>query len=291
MRFIKENINIDFLGKKKMAVTISSVLILIGLIAFVYRGQGNLGIDFSGGLITQVEFNQDVNIEQLRAALKINNLQDAPIQQISENKRMFIVRAPHDAKALVIKSLQDGLPGINFNIIREEMVGPLVGKDLSKKGIMAIIISLLGILLYVSLRFEFRYALGAVVALFHDVLITMGALALTGKDLSLSVLAALLTIVGYSLNDTIVIFDRVRETVRFNKKDSLEVIINKSLNQTLSRTILTSTTTFFVVVALFFWGGEVIHDFAFAMLVGIVTGTYSTVYIASPVLLMWKKPS
>ncbi len=289
MRFLKKDTNIDFIGKRQIAFILSGIIIFLGMLTFLLKGEKNLGIDFTGGLLMQMEFDKIVSIEELRQGFKTNNLSNISLQQVSDNKKMYIIRADEKSKQLVVDALKMSFPGMQFKSVREEMVGPVVGKDLRKKGLMAIIIALLGILIYVSFRFEFRFAVGAVTALFHDVLITVGILSFTGKEITLQVLAALLTIVGYSLNDTIVVFDRIRETMVFHKRDRIDFVVNKSINQTLSRTILTSATTLFVVASLFFFGGEVIHDFAFALLIGIMVGTYSSIFIASPVLLLWDK--
>jgi preprotein translocase subunit SecF len=289
MRFIKKETHIDFLGKRKIAGIVSCVLILIGLVVFGVKGKNNFGIDFTGGLVQQIEFENTVSINNLRKALVGVGLQKSSIQQVSENDNMFIIKTAYNAKTQLVTALNQNFKDNSFKVLREEMVGPVVGKDLSKQGILAIIFSLLGILLYISWRFEFRFAIGAVSALFHDVLITIGILSICNKEITLQILAALLTIVGYSLNDTIVVFDRIREVLKISKKHDIEKVVNNSVNQTLSRTLLTSLTTFFVVFFLFMFGGEVIHDFAFALMVGIIVGTYSSIFIASPVVVIWDK--
>ena len=288
MKFLKKDTHIDFIGKKKFAFILSISVIILGLAIFGWRGKENFGIDFTGGLLQQLEFEKEIQTEDIRKALQTVGLQNSPIQQLTDNKKVFIIKTAFDTKDQVINAITENIP-LSFEVLREEMVGPAVGKDLSKQGLLAILFSLIGILIYISWRFEFKFALGAVVALFHDVLITVGVLSLTGREITLPVLAALLTIVGYSLNDTIVVFDRIREFIKEFRRDSLPEIINKSINKTLSRTILTSVTTLFVVAFLYLFGGEVIHDFAFALLIGILVGTYSSIFIASPVLLFWEK--
>lgn len=288
IKFIKSETNINFINKRKIAFIVSISIILIGMTVFGIKGKKNFGIDFTGGLVQQIQFEKPLKINELRDILKQANLENSQIQQIAEDKKMFILKNAYDAKTQVLSALSS-LKDNKFEILREEMVGPVVGKDLSKQGLLAILFAMMGILIYISFRFEFRFALGAVAALFHDVLITVGILSITGKDITLQILAALLAIVGYSLNDTIVVFDRIREVLVVSKKDPLESILNKSINQTLSRTLLTSLTTLFVVVFLFLFGGEVIHDFAFALMLGICVGTYSSIFIASPILLVLER--
>ena len=290
MEFIKPNVNIDFIGKRKIFISISVALILIGLISIVVKGGLKYGIDFAGGTIIQVKFNKHVTIGDLRKVIK-----KGTIQNFGDTGDEFLIRYPltkadteklqQSLKLKLTKSFGKN----SFEIRRVEMVGPKIGKDLRRKGVIAVIISLIGILIYVTIRFEFRFALGAVLALFHDVLITLGIFSILNKEFDLTVLAAFLTIVGYSLNDTIIVFDRIRENMGKYIRTKFPVLINKSVNETLSRTILTSGTTFFVVLALFLFGGGVIHDFALALLIGIIVGTYSSIYIASPLVLLFEK--
>ena len=290
MEFIKPGINIDFIGKRKIFISISITLILIGLISIVVKGGLKYGIDFAGGTIIQVKFKKPITIGELRKVIKKGS-----IQNFGDTGDEFLIRYPlskanteklqHEVTMKLTKKFGKN----SFIIRRVEMVGPKVGKDLRRKGVIAIIISLIGILIYVTIRFEFRFALGAVLALFHDVLITLGIFSILNKEFDLTVLAAFLTIVGYSLNDTIIVFDRIRENMKKYLKTKFPDIINRSVNETLSRTILTSGTTFFVVLALFLFGGGVIHDFALAMLIGIIVGTYSSIYIASPLVLLFEK--
>ncbi|MBU0650396.1 protein translocase subunit SecF, partial [bacterium] len=225
MRLIKDNLNIDFLGKQKLAFTISVTIIIAGLILTFIRGEKNFGLDFKGGLLQQIEFEKNVNIKELRGSLKQVGLGDAQIQQVADSPKMAIIKTGYSTKENVTEALKTSFPENPFVVVREEMVGPVVGKDLSRQGVIALLLSLVGILLYVSWRFEFSFALGAVIALFHDVLVCTAFLCFTGKELTLQVLAALLTIIGYSINDTIVIFDRVREDIKLFKKEPLDIII------------------------------------------------------------------
>ena len=256
--------------------------------SFFIKGENNFGIDFTGGKLIQLRFIPSVSIGAIRRVLKNVGLGKSVIQHFgSEND--FIIKTPLKVKDNIGNLLRDSFRDIDITEERTEMVGAQVGRDLRNQALLAILFAMIGILAYVTWRFELKFAVGAILALVHDVLITMGAFAVMGKEITLPIVAALLTIVGYSLNDTIVVFDRIRENTRFMKKSNDKEIINTSINQTLSRTVLTSITTLFVVVSLFYLGGEVIHNFAFALIVGIIVGTYSSVYIASPTLLLWQK--
>lgn len=289
MKLISENININFIGKMKQALICSSIIIVIGLVSFMSRGESNFGIDFIGGLMQQVKFTQVTSAKDVRGVLKKVGLENVSLQEVYGAKDILILRSAIEDKARLKKALESVHGADGVAIQREEMVGPAVGKDLRRQGLLALLFSLIAILLYVSWRFEFKYAIGAIVALFHDVLITVGILSFFQVEISLQILAALLTIVGYSLNDTIVVFDRIRECLKLNKKGAYEKVINISINQTLSRTLLTSVTTFLVVLMLFLFGGEVIHNFAFALMIGILVGTYSSIFIASSTLFFWNK--
>ena len=291
MKLLKET-NIDFISKMKMGFVISAIAVVLGLIFFVVRGERNFGIDFTGGMLQQIKFLKPTTANQLRSLFKSKGLDDVYLQEVHEDKQIiYIVRSSLEMADAVRSSLVDLHGKESLEVMREEVVGPTVGKDLRRQGLLALLFSLLGILIYVSFRFEFRFALGAILALFHDVLITVGVLACCQVEISLQILAALLTIVGYSLNDTIVVFDRIREVMKSSrKKDSLDMTINSSINQTLNRTLLTSITTFVVVCMLFIFGGEVIRDFSLALMVGVLVGTYSSVFIASSVLRLWAVP-
>ncbi len=285
MQFVK-NLNVNFVGMRKIAYFLSIILIVWGMFSFVKRSEANYGIDFTGGVLQQYRFTEIIPLEDIRGALKEINTADAPIQQFAD-KREFLIRTQNDNSLEVESKFKEAFGGNDFEIMRIEKVGPSIGKDLRGKALKAIIFAMIGICIYVSLRFEFRFAVAAIVALLHDVAITLGAIALTGRELSVPVVAAILTIVGYSINDTIVIFDRIREDRKLMRKSTYGEIINTSINQTFSRTLLTSATTLMVILALYFLGGEVINDFAFVMLVGVISGTYSSIFIASPILLDW----
>jgi preprotein translocase subunit SecF len=253
------------------------------------------GVDFAGGILIQVKFSKAVDISEVRSAMDTMGSKEAMVQAFGgENEYLIRVeKASGDLEALSKKiqiSLQEQFKGKPLEIRRVEVVGPKVGKDLKEKALLAVGLSFLAILIYVAWRFkQVSYGLGGIVALFHDVLVTYGAISIAGIEYSLNVMAVILTIIGFSINDTIVIFDRVREDVKKFRKEDFETIFNTAINETLGRTILTSGTVMMVVLILFFFGGPVIHDFAFALIVGLITGTYSTVYIASPVVLFWEK--
>ncbi len=295
MELIPPGTNIDFVGKRKLFFGVSLALILVGLVSLVVRGGPRYGIDFAGGTLIQVKFHKPVKTKEIRSALSGVVQGKAVVQSFGEDNE-YIVQLEQSTEELeglssrVRDALAKAMGDEAVEIRRVEMVGPKVGKDLREKGLLAILFALGAILLYIWWRFELRFGLGAVAALFHDVLITVGAFSLFDKQFDLTTVAALLTIVGYSLNDTIVVYDRIRENrKRLGGKGDLVAIVNRSINETLSRTILTSGTTLLVVAALFALGGGVIHDFAFALLVGVVVGTYSSIYIASPVVLLFER--
>jgi preprotein translocase subunit SecF len=340
MQFIKPGINIDFIGRRKIAFILSAALIIGTFLVLLLRGGPNYGVDFSGGIVVQVKLDQKRTPSEIREALRPIGLEDSIIQEFGEEgefeylirvRKMDIDLAGLDEK--VKNDLTDQL-GQAVEIRRVEMVGPKVGEDLRQKALFAIFYAILFIAIYISGRFEhlwlmsiimalslilavygaslvgvgvtvliviallvtlglcwflkLKYALGAIIALIHDVTITLGAFALTNREISLPIIAALLTIVGYSLNDTIIVFDRIRENLGRFRRRSFEEVMNSSINETLSRTILTSSTTLIVIICLFVMGGAVIHDFAFALLIGVVVGTYSSIFVASPILLIWE---
>jgi len=295
MELIRPNTRIDFIGKKKYTLWISAIVLLISLGSVFLFGGLKYGVDFAGGILIQVKFSKLVDISELRNAMDVMGSKEAMVQAFGgENEFLIrIEKASEDLEALSKKiqgSLQEQFKGKTLEIRRVEVVGPKVGKDLKEKSLLAVGLSLLAILIYVAWRFkQVSYGLGGIVALFHDVIVTYGAISIAGIEYSLNVMAVILTIIGFSINDTIVIFDRVREDVKKLRKENLETIFNTAINETLGRTILTSGTVMMVVLILFFFGGPVIHDFAFALIVGLITGTYSTVYIASPVVLAWEK--
>jgi SecD/SecF fusion protein len=281
-----EKPNIPFVKIRKWTYALSLIIIAVGMTLFVSRGSDNYGIDFTGGTLQQFEFKETVEVGAVRGVLGSIGLGEAVIQQFGEG-RNFIIRSISDRSDDIIEALKGKFGGGSFDVMRVETVGPAVGEDLRNAAFKAFLYAMIGICIYISLRFEFRFAITAIIALLHDLLVSLGMIALTGREISLPVIAALLTIVGYSINDTIVLFDRIREDRKFMRKASQEEIINASINQTLSRTTLTSFTTLLVVVALFVFGGKVINDFAFVLLVGVIVGTYSSIFIASPLLLDW----
>ena len=292
MQFFKE-LHINFIEKRKIAYIVSGALILIGIISLIFNGGPEYGIDFTGGTSLELQFENSITAGDLRNSLSDIGLGSAEIKQVgAASANEFLIRAEQmgegtEVAAVMEQEFAKDFPGNKFDIRSAVEIGPKIGGELRRAAVVAVFISLLGILIYVSLRFEFKFAIGAVIALFHDVLITLGVFSLLGMEITLAVVAAFLTIVGYSLNDTIVVFDRIRENVKVIRRDTPENIMNTSLNQTLSRTVITSLTTLVVVVVLFFLGGEVIHNFAFALIVGIVVGTYSSIFVASPVVLEW----
>jgi preprotein translocase subunit SecF len=291
-----QNANYDFIKWRWHAIALSAVIIIAGFAYAATRGIP-LGIDFSGGTILVLQFEQPVSDDQVRDALVASMPGEHVIQAYgdpSANQKQ--IRLPMAEGSEQDVSLEAGARAVvdaitkanlgKFEVINQELVGPVIGADLQRKGLLATLFSILGITAYIALRFRPAFALGAIAATFHDILVTLAFLFFMGYDLSLNVVAALLTITGYSVNDTIVIFDRVRENQRLNRRDSLETIVNRSVNQTLSRTVITAGTTFLSVLALYLFGGEVLEGFAFTMLVGIVSGTYSTVFIAAAIALL-----
>ncbi len=282
---------IDFIGKRKICYVISTVVIIAGLAVFVSRGDKNYGVDFSGGTLQQYMFNKAVKADDIRSALKEIGYGNASIQQYG-NPREVIIRTQEDITKKLSKIFTEKFKDNPAEILRVETVGPAVGKNLRQNAVISLILGLVGIMIYVMFRFNLKYGIAGVVALLHDVLFAVGALAITGRQFDLTIVAALLTIAGYSINDTIVIFDRIRENLRLVKKGSFEEVVNLSVNQTLGRTILTTGVTMLVVVALLIFGGAVLNNFAFCLCVGFLSGVYSTVYIASPLIISWhKKPA
>jgi len=288
MEIFDPKINIDFLGKRKRLAVISAITIVICLGSIFIRGF-NFGIDFTGGTLVEASYPDPVELNQVRELLQGSEFRGAEVQYYGTSRDVLIRLAPRkDLNSSQISNrIIDllGSRGQKVEMRRVEYVGAQVGGELAEDGGLAMIYALLGILIYVALRFQIKFSTGAVVATIHDVIITMGFFSLTGIDFDLSVLAAVLAVIGYSLNDTIVVFDRVRENFRRMRKSGPVEVFNTSINSTLSRTIMTSAATLLVVVALYFWGGETLYGFSVALIVGIVVGTYSSIYIASPVTL------
>jgi preprotein translocase subunit SecF len=292
MELIKPGINIDFVGKMKYAMAFSAILIILGIGSVIFHGGFNLGIDFAGGSIIQVKFSKNVSADQIRESFKATKLENSMIQQFGVNE--FLIRTHEtfsDQKMLAVNVEQPlgAAFGKDFEIRRVEVVGAKVSSDFRSKAIIAIILSWLAILIYVTWRFEFRYAMGGILALVHDTLIVIGAVSLLNMEFTINILAALVFVIGFSINDTIVTLDRIREIVKRNPKQKLGDIINLAINETLSRTILTSLTVFLTLLALYIFGGAVIRDFTFALLVGTIVGTYSTIYIACTSVLLFEK--
>jgi preprotein translocase subunit SecF len=312
LEFLKRDTRIDFIGRRRIAALISISVIVIVLLSLFFRGL-NLGIDFTGGTLVEVSYSSSVNTEEVRTNLRRSGL-DGVVVQYFGTSRDVLIRLPADpevdaaeSSSLIISSLrepygetlaqssendsqrcvfQDGTTGdCTVQMRRVEFVGPQVGGELTEKGGLAMLYALIGILAYVAWRFEWRFALGAVIALVHDVVVTVGVFSLLGLEFSLPVLAAVLAVIGYSLNDTIVVFDRIRENFRKMRKGTIVEIMNSAINQTLRRTLLTSLTTLLVVVTLILLGGEIIKGFAVALFIGILVGTYSSIFVASPAVL------
>ena len=290
MQLLKVDSVIDFMGKRNVAMIFSAILLLGAVSSIVTRGL-SLGIDFTGGTLIEVGYTQDANLPFIRETLTQGGHGDASVQQFGTAKDVLIRLAKSEEQSSstlsneVFGMLSKAVNG-QVELRRVEFVGPQVGDELTEDGFLAVLVALMAILIYVALRFEWRFAVGSVVALIHDVTITIGLFSLLQIEFDLPVLAAVLAVIGYSLNDTIVVFDRVRENFRKMRKGTSESIINSSLTQTLSRTLMTSLTTILVLLALFFLGGEIIHGFAFALLVGVFVGTYSSIYVASTAALM-----
>ena len=290
------DIRVDWLGKRKLFLAISGALILIGLVSLVVKGGFRYGVDFKGGTIVQVRFQERPPVDQIRTLLREHGAGDSQIQELrgATTSRDVLIEfqgASEEADATagreaITTALNKQYQG-KFEIVQAQSVGPKVGADLRRQAVFATLYALGGILIYIAFRFEWIYGAAAVFAVFHDTLVTLGLFSLFNREINLTVIAALLTLVGYSVNDTIVVFDRVRENLKIRRRDDLESIMNDSINQTLSRTILTSGLTFLTVLALFVFGGEIINHFAFAMVIGIIIGTYSSIAIAAPLVLVY----
>ena len=288
MEFFRYTRTFNFMGKSKIAMILSIILVLSSYALLATKGL-NYGVDFAGGTIVQVKYTTDAPIDDMREKLKTNKLfNNASITEFGSPDEVVIrMKSTTGSVTVDIGDItREALQGTgDFKIRRVDIVGPTVGAELKEKGIMSLILATIGILIYVAFRFEWRFAVASIAALIHDISLALGAITLIGLDVNLDVLAALLTILGYSLNDTIIVFDRIREGVTNSKKTDLTNIINESVTRTLARTTLTSLTTFFVVFTLFMFGGAIIHAFAFTLLVGVVVGTYSSVFVASTILL------
>lgn len=293
MEIIRPGINLDFVGKMKAFALISAALVILSFVVIVFQGF-NYGIDFAGGSLLQLHFQKELTVDQVRAILRTIGLAESEIQR-SEKDGDFLLRLPSSDQALdqvrtrVVGAFQQELGDQGVELRRAEQVGPKVGRDLSRKALLAVIWSSLGILVYIWWRFGFRleFALAVVVADIHDVLLTLGLFAVTGKEVTLTVLAAVLTVAGYSVNDSIVVLDRIRENLRGRPRDPLDRVVNASINETLSRTFLTGGTVLFTLLALMVFGGDVLRDFALALLVGVIAGTYSSIFVVAPIVIYW----
>jgi SecD/SecF fusion protein len=282
--------NFDFLSKRRLSVGISALVILVSVVVFAVRGEKNFGIDFKGGDLLVLEAQKKVDEGDVRAALKQIDLEESVVQtEKSSGKEFLTIRSAPGTSERIEKLLDEKFPEAGFRVEQIDKVGKVVGDELARNSLIALGLGIIGIFIYVTVRFEFAFALGAIIALLHDVILTIGAFALFGRELSLIIVGAVLTIAGYSINDTIVVFDRIREGMRTANGVSLQFIMNRAINETLGRTILTGGTTLLSTLALYFLGGPVLHDFAFTILVGILVGTYSSIFVASPIVLWWSR--
>ncbi|NOS76940.1 MAG: protein translocase subunit SecF [Nitrospira sp.] len=286
--------NFDFMGKRKVAFLFSGIMVLLGLIAIVQiaRGAANLGIDFAGGTAVQLKFDQAIHIDEARKALESNGVGDAELQEFGQDNKLLVrVKASttieEKTAERVMAIFAKEFPNNKFTVDSSTEIGPTIGKKLQEDALIAVVISFAGIIMYIAARFELRFGVAAALATFHDVLAVLGAFYLLDKEITLLVVTALLTLAGYSLTDTVVVFDRIRENLKLRRRDTEEATINNAVNQVLSRTIVTSLTVVIVLVPLTLAGGEVLHDFSLALLSGVIFGTYSSVFVASPLLLLW----
>jgi preprotein translocase subunit SecF len=285
---------IDFIGKRRYAFLLSGVLSLLGVITVVQIGLGkaNTGIDFAGGTAVQLQFEQPVQLEEARALLEREGFTDAELQQFTTGNKLLIrvkklTTIQEGTADRLVAVFRAGFESNPFVVDSTTEIGPTVGAKLQQDAVKAITIAMIGIIIYIALRFEFRFGVAAAVATFHDVLAVLGIMWLLDKEINLLIVTALLTVAGYSLTDTVVVFDRIRENLRTKRREALPNVINQSVNQVLSRTIVVSLTTFLAALALFLFGGEVLHDFSLALLLGVAIGTYSSIFVASPLLLLW----
>ncbi|RPI37161.1 MAG: protein translocase subunit SecF [Nitrospiraceae bacterium] len=289
-----KNTKIDFMGKRKIAFLVSGILSLIGILAIVQiaTGKANLGIDFAGGTSIQLKFEKPVNIHELRKALEEGGIKDFDLQDIPAANKMLIRAKKIESQLgqtsdVITGVISQKFPENKFVVDSTTVIGPKVGGRLRADAAKAVGFATIGILVYIAIRFKFNFAVGATIATLHDVLAVLGIFYLLGHEINLILITALLTVAGYSLTDTVVVFDRIRENLKARQKDTVEAVMNLSINEVLSRTIVTSLTVLITSVALFFFGGEVIHDFALAMIIGVLIGTYSSIFVASPLVLLW----
>lgn len=287
---------IDFLGRRYYAFAFSGILSMLGLIAAVSipLGRASLGIDFAGGVAIQLRFDKPFAIEEARGLLNEAGFKEVDIQQFAEGNKLLVRLKKTDGdmrktSERITEVFTRGFPDNKPTVDSTTEIGPKIGKRLQRDALWAVTIALIGILIYVAWRFEFRFGVAAVVATFHDVLAVLGVFYILNKEINLLIVTALLTLAGYSLTDTVVVFDRIRENLRKRTKEVMESLINRSINEVLRRTVVTSGTTLLVLIALLFLGGEVIHDFSLALFLGVLVGTYSSIFVASPLLLLWRE--
>jgi preprotein translocase subunit SecF len=286
--------NIDFMGKRHLAFLFSGIMVLLGIVAMVQiaRGAANLGIDFAGGTAVELKFEKPIRIDEARKALESQGLSHADLQEfVNDNKLLVRVKAGTTIEEKIadriVAVFRKEFPDNAFVVQSSTEIGPTIGKKLQQDAMIAVLISFIGIILYIAARFEFRFGVAAAIATFHDVLAVLGAFYLLDKEITLLVVTALLTLAGYSLTDTVVVFDRIRENLKTRRRDSTEAVINSAINQVLSRTIVTSLTVVLVLIPLTLGGGAVLHDFSLALLSGVIFGTYSSIFVASPLLVLW----
>ncbi len=286
--------NIDFMGKRTVAFAVSGVLVFLGLLSVIWIiiGAANLGIDFAGGTAVQLKFDRPLPIEEARNAMQKHGLKEAELQEFPQDQKLLIrVKAEHTIEQEIgkniIKAFETEFPNHGFVVDSSTSIGPTIGKKLQEDALVAIVLSLVGIIFYIAVRFEFRFGVAAAAATFHDVLAVLGIYFLLNKEITLLVVTALLTLAGYSLTDTVVVFDRIRENFRQRRRETVPGIMNAGINQVLSRTLITTLTVVLVLVPLTLFGGEVLHDFSLALLLGVLIGTYSSIFVASPLLLLW----
>jgi preprotein translocase subunit SecF len=282
--------NIDFMGWKNVSFAVSAIMITLGLFALVQvgRGKANLGIDFVGGTTVQLSFKEKLPLDEARTALEKAGLAGASLQEFSEGNKVLIRLREHEGVAeKVVTLFKQAFPNRAFEVDSTTEIGPTIGQDLQKDALLAIIFSIIAIIIYIAIRFEFKFGVAAAIATVHDVCAVLAIFFILNKEINLLIVTALLTLAGYSLTDTVVVFDRIRENLKRAKREPLGTLVNNSINEVLSRTIITSLTVVLVLVPLVLFGGEVLHDFSMALLIGVIVGTYSSVFVASPILVVW----
>jgi len=281
---------IDFMGWKNISFTISGLFIALGIVGLIQvgRGKANLGIDFVGGTTMQLSFKEGVPVDRARAALEKNGFQGATIQKVGEGNKLLIRLRESEGTSDKVQALfKQEFPSNTFDVDSITEIGPVIGKAVQRDALVAITVSMIAIIFYIALRFEFKFGVAAAIATIHDVFAVLGIFYILHWEINLLIVTALLTLAGYSLTDTVVVFDRIRENLKRNKKDTLPTLVNNSINEVLSRTIITSLTVVLVLIPLVLFGGEVLHDFSVALLMGVIVGTYSSIFVASPILVVW----